>query len=77
MTEQLTPAAERALYARDIVAWRGYAAPRIAARLASGRAADLGLAWSLLTRDTQRVVWPLLDPATQERVRAAREELSE
>lgn len=72
MTAPLTYAQERALYDRDPAAWRAYAAPRLAAALA--RSNDIGLSWSILTRDTQRLVWPLLDAETQGRVRAARED---
>ena len=75
MNATLTQAEERALYDRDPGAWRTYAAPSIAAALA--RSNDLGLSWSLLTRDTQVAVWPLLDEATQARVREAREALAE
>lgn len=77
MNSTLTPSAECALYHRDLAAWRAYAAPRIAARLSSVRDMDTGFAWSVLTRDTQRLVWPLLDAGTQSRIRAARKESSE
>ena len=76
MTTTLTHAQERALYDRDPAAWRAYAAPRLAARLATIKH-DLGLSWSLLTRDTQVAVWPLLDESTRSRVREAREALAE
>lgn len=76
MTSVLTPAQERALYDRDREAWRVHAAPRLAARLAAEKL-DTGLFWSLLTRETQLAVWPLLDESTQARVRAAREDLAE
>lgn len=72
MTTRLTHGEERALYDSNPAAWRAYAAPHLAAALA--RSSDIGLSWALLTRDTQRVVWPLLDSETQGRVRAAREE---
>lgn len=75
MSVTLTHAEERALYDRDPAAWRAYAAPRIAVALA--KSGDLGLSWSLLTRDMQVAVWPLMDEATQARVREAREDLAE
>jgi hypothetical protein len=74
MSEVLSHADERALYESDAAAWRVYAAPRIAASLA--RSTDVGLSWSLLMRETQVAVWPLMDEATQARVRAAREDLA-
>lgn len=68
----LTPSAERRLYAENYPAWLEYAAPRLALRLADARDDQVGLMWSLLTRQAQVAVWQKLDAAQRDRVRAHR-----
>lgn len=74
----LSPSAERALFDADRPGWLAYVAPRMAKRLQEMTDvpdATLADTWGFLSRDYQRAVWPLLDDATRDRIRAARKAL--
>jgi len=74
----LSSSAERHLHDTDRPAWLAYVAPRMAVRLsemADVPDATLADTWGFLSRDYQRAVWPLLDDAMRDRIRAARKAL--